>query len=148
MFNPLTPAELVRAVGTTARDLGRSEDPGAEFSRAQMLSAYSACRHIAVEMEHFGPEVTEFIRDIIAIVEEHSECRKIVDGMASEAQQRCSVGDVRIAGDMTCRLLETLRSTESEDNLMLVKRIQKRLAQLIDCEVELMSDAIEGSGKS
>lgn len=50
MLNPMSTAEVVRAVGAVleASAAGGSDD---EYRRGQVLSAFSVCRHLAAEEE-------------------------------------------------------------------------------------------------
>ena len=54
MFNPLTPSEMVTAIGLAARTAARGEGELDEFDRGQLMSAYSATRHLAIEIDRFA----------------------------------------------------------------------------------------------
>ena len=120
MFNPMTPAELISAMGRTTRDVARSDDPGDPFVRSQLLSVYSASRHIAVELEAFGPELRAFGEAVG------------LDG-----------ADPQTLGDEVCRLLETLRADPSPEASDQLAAVRGALVALVDREVDLLADAIE-----
>ena len=49
-----------------ARPRGRAEGEPTEFERGQLMSAYSATRHLAVELDHFGPERERLRHEVAA----------------------------------------------------------------------------------
>ena len=59
MFNPLTPSEMVSAIGLAARATARSESELDDFDRGQLMSAYSATRHLAIEIASFSAELRD-----------------------------------------------------------------------------------------
>src|ERR1700761_6626218 len=59
MFNPLTPSEMVSAIGLAARAAARSETELDDFDRGQLMSAYSATRHLAIEIASFAAELRD-----------------------------------------------------------------------------------------
>jgi hypothetical protein len=124
MFNPMTPAELISAMGRAARDVARSDDPADPFVRSQLLSVYSASRHVAVELEAFEPELRAF-RDAVGL-----------EG-----------ADPQALADETCMLLETLRADPSPQASERLAATRAALMALVDREVDLLADAIEGPSR-
>ena len=64
MFNPLTPAQVVAAIGSTARGIARSDETLSDYARGQLLSAYSCSRHITVEIDRYEGEIRAFADDV------------------------------------------------------------------------------------
>ena len=58
MFNPLTPSEMVAAIGMAARTTARGDGELDEFDRGQLMSAYSATRHLAIEIYSFSDQLS------------------------------------------------------------------------------------------
>ena len=56
-------------MGRAARDAARSDDPADGFVRAQLLSVYSASRHLGVELSSFDPEVRAFSAGVASAIE-------------------------------------------------------------------------------
>ena len=132
MFNHLTPAEVVTAIGRAARDAARGDGATSAYARGQLLSAYSSARHVTVEIDAYPSELRAFSADVAAVVEPHAP--GLAAGLAREG------GAARVA-ELTCEALERLR-TGGDDAA--VRRIQERLRRLADREVELLAEAIEG----
>lgn len=129
MFNPLTPAELTIAMGRAARDSARSDDPADAFVRAQLMSVYSASRHLGVELEWFEAEVGAFATAV---------------GDAAGDAELAGTSDPREAGDLVCRLLDALRADGGPQADAVRATVRARLAELADREVELLAAVIEG----
>lgn len=127
MFNQLTATETVAAMGCTARDAARKGELG-EFGRGQLMSAYSASRHLSVELSSFEPELHAYTVAVAAVAPAAG-----LDG--------CS--DAGRAGDLTCALLDTLRGHDSPAAVELRGAIHTALRELVDREVALLAEAIE-----
>jgi hypothetical protein len=132
VFNHLTPAEVVNALGRAARDAARTDGVSSAYARGQLLSAYSSARHVTVEMDAYPAELRAFAADVAAAVEPHAP--DLAAGLGEEG------GAAQVAA-LTCAALERLR-TDGDDAA--VRRIQERLRRLADREVELLAEAIEG----
>jgi hypothetical protein len=140
----MSPSEIVSALGRTAREAARSEVAASEFSRAQLMSAYSASRHLAVELGAFAAEIEWFAR---AAARELRGARDgvggvNVSGLASELELTT---DAQRAGDLVSQVLDALRHDPSSESANLRVRLHTLLRQLSEREVELLSEAIEGA---
>ncbi|MCW3011558.1 MAG: hypothetical protein JWO90_1962 [Solirubrobacterales bacterium] len=142
MLNPVTPAEVVVAIGHAARDGARSEDPGATFARGQLLSAYSATRHLATELSLFGPEVAAFAAEVARIAREGAG--DDAAPLLALAAVIAATEDAQRLGDPVCELLDLLRADGSPQAALVRAQVRAALARLGDREVELLADAIEG----
>lgn len=143
MFNPLTPAEVVAAVGSTARGIARGEETLSEYARGQLLSAYSCTRHIGVEIDRFDAEIRLFATDVCGWTRGAAPAIRLDVGPICAALQRTS--DARAAGDLVSELLEGLRSDDSAVATELRCRIRSRLRRIAEREVELLAEVIEGA---
>jgi hypothetical protein len=132
VFNHLTPADVVTAIGRAARDAARGDGVTSAYARGQLLSAYSSARHVRVEIDAYPAELRAFAADVAAAVEPRAP------GLAAELTG--DAGAARVAA-LTCEALERLRAHGDD---AAVRRIQERLRRLADREVELLADAIEG----
>lgn len=139
MFNPLTPAETAGAMGRAARDAARSADPGDGFVRAQLLSVYSASRHLGVELTSFDPEIRSFAAAVARATEQ--ACA----GLGRVADELAETTDPRVAGQLVCELLDRLREDESAPARDLRSAVRSELVKLADREVELLAAVIEGT---
>lgn len=83
MFNQLPATDTLVAMGRAARAAARSDAELGEFERGQLLSAYSASRHLAVELTAYEAPLRAF-------------CDAV--GLPAEL-------DVAAAGERTCELL-------------------------------------------
>jgi hypothetical protein len=143
MFNQLTPADIVTAVGTTLRAAARSEDRTSDFERDQLLSAYSATRHLAVELSSFTPVLEGYA----AAVAERVRAAEVEDeGLGTDLTaiaERLEADDITpaAAGDAVGDLLARLHDAPSAggDLLRDVRALTRRLA---DDEVDLLAEAL------
>jgi hypothetical protein len=144
MFVPLAPAEMVTAIGRAARAAGRAHGEPTEFERGQLMSAYSATRHLAVELDHFGPE-RERLRGEIA-----AQVATVVPALTAEdpARERLTAilatpDDAGALGEDLCVLLAECREHTGEPWRSLQTTVQARLRELSDREVSLLTEVIE-----
>lgn len=136
MFNPLTPAELTVAMGRTALAAAGAE-PIDSLLRAQLKSVYSASRHLAVELDAFEPALGAFgaaVADAAA-----ATAPETAAGLAATA-------DPHSIGPALCALLDRLRHDPGEAATALRATVRRQLRELVDLEVALLADAIEGPG--
>jgi hypothetical protein len=138
MITPLTPAEVTAAIGRTARNVARSGEPLGEFERGQLMSAYSGSRHLAVELEAFGPEIERFCAGVAAAI----DASELPEPRSAAGKLR-EIADPRLAGETVCALLDLLRAHPSPAAAGLREDVRASLRDLCDREVELLADVIE-----
>ena len=126
MFSPLTPADVVIAIGRATRDAARSSEPASDFSRGQLMSAYSASRHLGVELVSFAPELRSFAQELAADLPALDRARSAHE-----------------IGDLVAAALDDLRGDPSPHAAELRARLHTALRRLCDREVELLADVIE-----
>jgi hypothetical protein len=137
MFNQLTPAEVVGAIGTTVRTAARSDGPTSDFDRDQLMSAYSATRHLAVELSAYEPELSRFTEAVARSVRAAA-----LPGALEIAAGLGDAGDPRVVGASLCELLDRLREERLPQAIALRGEIHARLRALADREVDLLADAL------
>ena len=109
MFNPMTPAEVASAIGITARDAARADEPLGSFGRGQLMSSYSGSRHLAVEVSSFGPEIERFAVELACAFDGMEGGGEILTGVAARLRDSC---DPRRVGEVLCELLDGLRQQQ------------------------------------
>lgn len=144
MFVPLRPAEMVTAIGRAARAAGRAEGEPTEFERGQLMSAYSATRHLAVELDHFGSE-RERLRAEVAAAVAAAAARLAADDPARAwlAGVLRPAADERTLGEDLCVLLAECRERSGEPWATLHGIVRTQLRALCDREVSLLTEVIE-----
>jgi hypothetical protein len=141
MFNQLTPAEVVTAIGATVRAAARSDTEASEFERDQLMSAYSATRHLAAELGTYEPELRAFTHAVLTqlrasdIPELGAELPRLTTQLA-ETQAPAEVGKA------LCELFETLHRAASPQAEALRSEVHAHLRSLADREVDLLADAL------
>jgi hypothetical protein len=139
MFNQLTTAEVVSAIGTTLRGAARSDEQASDFERDQLMSAYSATRHLSVELATYPPELARFRATLAELLREHP-------GVTGETRPRAdaviAARGIAELGDALCELLAELRSHHTDDARSLRVELRVCLRQLVDRETELMADGL------
>ena len=143
MFNPLTPAEVVAAIGVTARDAARSQDPAGEFERDQLLSAYSATRHLTAELVGYAPVLERFRTDLA----ERLRLARSGDGALDEVVARTAAAldtdpGTAVIGEVVSELLVALRAQSSQPAVRLRADVHVLLRELADREGDLLADAL------
>jgi hypothetical protein len=137
MFTPLTPVEMVAAIGAAARTAARADDPGGAFSRGQLRSAASAAKHLAVELQSYAAERRAVAGQVAAAVAASKLAgREPYLGVA----QRLAGGDL---DEPLCTLLEALRADRCAPAALLRDEVRAILARMADHEVALLTAAIE-----
>ena len=144
MFSPLTPAEVVTAVGRAARDAARSDEPASEFSRGQLMSAFSVSRHLGVEIAAFGPELRSFADTVADALRASSGAVMRGDAPEATAGELAKAADAHRIGNLVATALDDLRDDPSPAATALRARLHAALRGLADREVELLAEVIEG----
>lgn len=129
MFNQLTPAEIVTAIGQVLRRAGRRGGPAGDFDRDQLLSAYSASRHLAVELAAFEAELRVFTGELAAIA-------------PSTAAELSGELDPRRVGAVVGDLLAELRGRDDDEARRQREAVHALLRRLADREVELLAEGL------
>ena len=137
MFNPLTPSEMVSAIGLAARATGRGDGELDEFGRGQLMSAYSASRHLAIEIASFSGELSARCAAIADAVDRTGADEQL-RGFAAQLRE---AHDARAAGDAIAELLDACRRRPELDALR--DEVHAQLRMLCDAEVALLADGIE-----
>jgi hypothetical protein len=144
MFVPLRPAEMVTAIGRAARAAGRAEGEPTEFERGQLMAAYSATRHLAVELDHFGPERERLREEVVAAVAATAATLAAADPTRARLGGLFATSDdERALGDDLCALLAECREHSGEPWLTLHGIVRTQLRALCDREVSLLTEVIE-----
>lgn len=122
MFNALTTAEVVLAVGRVLREAAAVDGVPDDYHRSQLLSAYSVARHLAAE-QAAAPELHAWFRDAVA---------------AELAGEQAAA--IRAAGD-PARLGETLGDAlaELDHDGGTAKRLRALMRELAEREVAALA---------
>lgn len=146
MFNPLTPADVVRAIGAAAREAARGAEGMDPFARGQLMSAYSLSRHLAVEVAEYPAALREFreqaARAVEAALTELGD-REVLHGLVEELRAAELAPAV---GSAVSRILEHLRSSTRPEAEKVRRDLRSALRRLVDEEVALLAAAVEGGG--
>jgi hypothetical protein len=141
MFNPLTPSEMVAAIGMAARTTARGDGELDEFDRGQLMSAYSATRHLAIEIESFQGELSVRCTAIADAIDAAGDRDGDGDaGVGALAARLRASPDAQAAGDAIAELLDLCRE---QGRVALRGEIRTQLRALCDAEVTLLADGIE-----
>lgn len=124
MLNPMSTAEVVRAVGAVleASAAGGSDD---EYSRGQVLSAFSVCRHLAAE-EEGRRGLAEWLEAASAEV------------LAARGEAPLSAAQSEEAGARLASLMEELRAADDEDSRRALAALRVVLRELCDREIAIL----------
>jgi hypothetical protein len=141
MFNQLTPAEVVSAIGATLRRAARTESPASDFERDQLLSAYSATRHLAVELAAYEQPLRAFTESVTRELRS-AESSRLGDELRRLAGAIDAAGDAGAIGAALCELFEVLRGDPSDQTQRLRAEIHVHVRSLADQEVDLLADAL------
>jgi len=143
----MTSAEVVTAIGRAMREAGRGTASTSEFSRGQLMSAYSASRHLSVELADFPAELHGFSMLVAGeLAGELAGAADLAQGdrllaLGEQIRQTSAPGEV---GNLVSAALDVLSQDASTDSATLRARLQSALRALADREVELLAAVIEG----
>jgi hypothetical protein len=140
MFNQLTTAEVVTAIGATARRAARSENPASDFDRDQLLSAYSATRHLAAELSGYAPAWDRYRTALVQRLDAAGDegASALVTALRAALNENASPAAV---APPLCDLLSALRNG-SGPAATLRADLLTELRRLADSEVDLLADAL------
>jgi hypothetical protein len=141
MFNQLTPSEIVTAIGATVRGAARSDGQTSDFERDQLMSAYSATRHLAVELAAFEPEFRSFTATVAGLLHDVADPELHAE-LAPSAGALDVATDPGAVGAAVCEVMETLRARGSAAAEQLRTEVHVHLRALADREVYLLADAL------
>jgi hypothetical protein len=141
LFNQLTPAEVVTAIGATLRRAARSEGPASDFDRDQLMSAYSATRHLAVELAAYDPPLRAFTDAVVREIRTAASPR-LDDELRQLAGEIEAADDPGAVGGALCELFDVLRGDSSDETQRLRSKLHLHLRSLADREVDLLADAL------
>jgi hypothetical protein len=141
VFNQLTAAEVVTAIGSTLRTAARNDGETSDFGRDQLMSAYSATRHLAVELSSYEPELRAVTVAVAASVRA-AEIPELRDDLAAVAARLDASPDAHALAAEISDLLQALREHGSEESNALRAEIHVHLRVLADREVDLLADAL------
>jgi hypothetical protein len=141
MFNQLTPSEIVTAIGATVRGAARSDGQTSDFERDQLMSAYSATRHLAIELAAFEPELRSFTVTVAGLLDDVAD-PSLHTELAPSAEALEAAADARAVGDAVCDAMEILRARPDAAAEQLRTEIHVHLRALADREVALLADGL------
>lgn len=146
MFSPMTTSEMVTAIGQAARAAARGDGPATEFSRGQLLSAFSASRHLTVELATYPAELRPFAADVARALRQADDV-ETPDELGALAAELDRASDAARIGDLVSAALDLLRKAQNPIARAIRTHIHSTLRALSDREVELLADAIEGPSR-
>ncbi len=141
MFNQLTPAEMVTAIGATLRAAARSPGEASAFERDQLMSAYSATRHLAAELAGYEPVLRDFTEQVSARLRVHGIPERDAEIARLTGRLECAVSPAEL-GAAICELFELLDGLSSSAAASLRADVHVHLRSLADREVDLLADAL------
>ena len=141
VFNQLPPAQIVTAIGATLRRAARTEGEPSAFDRDQLMSAYSATRHLAVELASFEPEFRRF-REAVATQIRATDASLGGRQLGTFADRLDAAEEGATAGAVLCELLQLLRENPAPPMQALRSNVHAHLRALSDREVDLLADAL------
>lgn len=147
MFTPLTPAQMITAIGATARQAARRQEPPDDFSQGQLKAAYSAARHLAIELEAFGPALGDFsVRISAATQRAGAAAGDDAAALDALAARLARTRDATHAGEAVCELLELCRAHPGAAWAELRSEVHRALAMPCDSEVDALDAGLERAG--
>jgi hypothetical protein len=141
VFNQLTPAEVVTAIGVTARGAARHQGELSDFGRDQLMSVYSATRHLTAELATYEPTLTEFTASVARSLRACPD-PELRAALSPHAERIEVAGDAATLGTEVGDLLTALRAYESDGAAALLTETHTHLRSLADREVDLVADGL------
>lgn len=145
MWNPLTPADVVAAMGDPAQAAARSAEELTDWERGQLLSVYSATRHLAAELGGVEPHVRAVADELAAALRSAPPVLSAAAALAALAARLEATGDPRAVAGLTCEALDLLRADGSASADTVRGDVRAALKRAVELEVGILADAIEGT---
>jgi hypothetical protein len=142
VFNQLTPAETVTAIGATIRMAARRDEPASAFDRDQLMSAYSATRHLAAELAGYELPLVQFTAAVAASIRACPDPNLRGD-LLSRADRVAASRDVAMLGHEIGEMLAALGCSSSDAATALQRELHGHLRSLAGREVDLLADALD-----
>lgn len=128
MFNAMSEAEVVLAVGRVLREAAAHEGEADEYHRSQLLSAYSVARHLAAE-QIAAPALHAWFREAVA-----SE----LEGERAQAVR--AAHDAERLGEIVADVLAELRAEGTPAAGERRARLHALLGELCEREVAALAE--------
>lgn len=127
MLNPMSTAEVVRAVGAVL-EAGAGGGTDDEYGRGQVLSAFSVCRHLAAE-EEGRRRLAEWLEAASAEI------------FAARGEPLLAAAQSEEAGARLASLMEELRAADDEESRQVLVELRGVLRELCDREIAILAAA-------
>ena len=144
MWNPLTPAEVVGAMGGPAQVAGRSTQELTDWERGQLLSVYSATRHLAAELGAVEPHVPRIAAELAAALRTAPPVMADAAALGGCAARLDGETDPRALAGVACEALDLLRAAGTPEAAAVRAGVRTALKGAVELEVGALADAIEG----
>ena len=144
MWNPLTPAEVVAAMGGPARAAAHAGEELGEWQRSQLLSVYSATRHLAAELAGVQPHVAEVAAALAGVLRAAPHDLAAAPRLTELAARLDDTADPRAMAELACLALDLVRADPSPAAREVRAAVRAELARAVRLEVAVLADAIEG----
>jgi hypothetical protein len=128
MLNPMSTAEVVRAVGAVLEASAAGAGSDDDYRRGQTLSAFSVCRHLAAE-EAGRRELAEWLEAASAPI------------LARRGEEPLSAAQPEEAGARLASLMEELRAAEDDASREALRELRGVLHELCDREIAILAAA-------
>lgn len=144
MFNPLSRAEMIVAVGRVLKSAAGGGPPD-EYRRSQLLSAYSIARHLAAEeraaaglMRWFRDELDSLLQEAASDWRGDPATRDVVARVAERVRSEAGIDEL---GAELTDLMLALRAAGDQSSRALGQSLRALLRELCDREVEALAEA-------
>jgi len=144
MWNPLTPADVVGAMGGPAQAAGRSTQELTDWERGQLLSVYSATRHLAAELGAVEPHVPQVAGELAAALRAAPPALEGAAALGDCAARLDGETDPRVLAGVACEALDLLRNAGTPEAAAVRAGVRTALKRAVELEVGALADAIEG----
>jgi hypothetical protein len=128
MLNPMSTAEVVRAVGAVLEASAAGGGSDDDYRRGQTLSASSVCRHLAAE-EAGRRELAEWLEAASAPL------------LTRCGAEPLSAARPEEAGERLASLMEELRGAEDEESREALVALRAVMHELCDREIAILAAA-------
>jgi hypothetical protein len=127
MLNPMSTAEVVRAVGGVLEASAKGS-AGDGYQRGQVLSAFSVCRHLAAE-EGGRRELAEWLEAASAPI------------LVRRGEAPLSAARPEETGERLATLMAELRAADDDESRRALRELRVLLHDLCDREIAILATA-------
>lgn len=140
MFNPLTPSDMMLAVGRVLKETAGAGGPADEWRRGQLLSAYSVSRHLAAEVDAANELRSWFRASAAEIIRDGGLDGSLAGAVEAEGTRIAASDSNSEIGESMCAVMRELREAGTPEAEAVAGNLRGLMREMCDREVLALAE--------